>query len=114
MKRICWTEATTGGVSVFTFAQEFMDLFADEQQAIKAGWAKVVPKDALHPKLLNEDDGPLNRRFRRCWRRDGDSVPSVDLPLARQQRMDEIRAERNRRLQESDHEYLKEIDIGDA
>lgn len=41
-----------------------------------------------------------------CWRRVGDR-PGVDMPLARQQILSEIRLERNRRLTASDKEWFR-------
>lgn len=51
-------------------------------------------------------------RFRDCWRRVEDGTVQVHLPLAREQRMAEIRAERNRRLQDSDGPMARANEIG--
>lgn len=54
---------------------------------------------------------PASRRFRACWRFAAGTV-QVHPPAARQQRLDEIRAERNRRLLESDAERARLDEIG--
>lgn len=55
---------------------------------------------------------PTNRRFRNCWHcHDGEGV-SVHMPRARAQRMEEIRAERNRRLAASDGAMARANEIG--
>jgi hypothetical protein len=53
-----------------------------------------------------------SRRWRACWRADVAGRPGVDLPLARAQRMAEIRAERDRRLAASDGPMLREQEGG--
>ena len=45
-------------------------------------------------------------RFRNCWRRDGKTL-CVDMPLARAQRIAEIRVERNTRLAELDGPWMR-------
>lgn len=52
------------------------------------------------------------RRFRDCWRTDGFGAVQVDMPLARAQRMAEIRTERNIRLDASDKEKARLDDGG--
>lgn len=54
---------------------------------------------------------PTSRRLRNCWRYSS-GVVSVHLPSARQQRLGEIRAERNARLLESDAEKARLDEIG--
>ena len=48
-----------------------------------------------------------NRHFEDCWRDDGTGNVHVDMPLARTQRMGEIRAERDRRFEPFDREWMK-------
>ena len=45
-------------------------------------------------------------RFRDCWRLSGDAI-KVDMPLARAQRIKEIRAERNGRFTGLDAEWMR-------
>lgn len=54
---------------------------------------------------------PASRRFRNQWRHGG-GVVQVDLSLARQQRLREIRDERNSRLTASDATRVKLMDQG--
>lgn len=53
------------------------------------------------------EDLPRSRRFRNCWRSDGTGSVHVDMPLARGQRMNEIRAERGGRFAALDAEWMK-------
>jgi hypothetical protein len=63
-------------------------------------------------RLPDRDAAELpTRRFRNCWRVNGQTV-EVDMPLARAQRMAEIRAERNRRLEASDGLMARAYEIG--
>ena len=55
-----------------------------------------------------------HRKFRKCWRDDGSGKVHVDIPLAREQRMAEIRAERNTLLDASDKEKARIDDVGTA
>ena len=55
-----------------------------------------------------------DRRFRTCWRANAAGKVKIDLPLARQQRMNEIKADRNRRLDLSDKEWARLAEIGTA
>lgn len=57
------------------------------------------------------DTLPPSRRFRNCWRHGAGAV-AVSMPLARQQRLAEIRSERNERLVESDKDHSRLADIG--
>ncbi len=57
-------------------------------------------------RLADATDFP-SRYFRSCWRNDGRGAAHVDMPLARGQRMVEIRAQRNIRLDDSDKEWAR-------
>ena len=48
-----------------------------------------------------------SERFRNCWRDSGDGTVKEDMPLARAQRLAEIRAERDRRFPPLDNEWMK-------
>jgi Phage tail assembly chaperone protein len=50
------------------------------------------------------------RRWRACWRHDGQGAVRVHLPLARAQRLHEIRLERDRRLAASDGVWMRELE----
>jgi Phage tail assembly chaperone protein len=62
------------------------------------------------PDCLAEDLPPS--RWRTCWRADAAGRAQVDLPLARAQRLAEIRAERDARLATSDAAMLREQEQG--
>ena len=73
------------------------------------------PEIATATRLSDVDpavDLPQSRRFRSCWRADGSGKPRVDMPLARVQRLNEIRAERNEKLRTSDGPMARENEIG--
>ena len=53
------------------------------------------------------------RYFRNCWRYSNRKV-DVDMPLARIQKMDEIREKRNKLLDDSDKEHLRLQAVGTA
>lgn len=55
-------------------------------------------------------DSLPDRRFRNCWRNDGAGFPRVDMPLARVQRLDEIRRERDKRLVAADGPTARAIE----
>ena len=63
----------------------------------------------LHP----TENLVVNRRFRRCWRRVGAGLPVVDMPLARTQRMNEVRVARQPRLDKCDDDIKKAEDKED-
>ncbi|MBA3591384.1 hypothetical protein, partial [Methylibium sp.] len=65
-----------------------------------AGWTYVGTHEA-----------PASRRFRQSWRHAADAL-SVDLPLARGQRLAELRAERDALLAAADALTMKALDTG--
>lgn len=62
---------------------------------------------------VEASDLPASRRFRDCWRYNGQTV-AADLDLARQQLLTELRAERNARLVVSDGHKARLEDVGTA
>lgn len=50
------------------------------------------------------------KRFRNSWRNDGTGKVRVDMPLARTQRLDEIRKERNELLKAADGPTAREME----
>jgi len=111
MKRIVYTRPD-GGVSVVCPAPEFVAQFPTEQEALAAVQVKAVPADAINVKICDVINIPTSRRFRNCWRQVGTTPPVVDLPLAREQRMSEIRTERDKRLAISDGQMARAQDTG--
>ena len=49
---------------------------------------------------------PENRRWRNCWRRIGIGTPAVDMPMARAQRMNEVREKRAPKFTKSNYDLL--------
>ena len=63
---------------------------------------------------LADHDGPFpSRIFRNCWRESAGKI-GINMPLARIQRMAEIRAERDALLDESDKDKARLDDVGTA
>ena len=110
-KRIVYTRSD-GGVSVVCPAPEYVARFATEGEALEAIRAKDVPADVINVHVCDESAVPVSRRFRNCWRQVGTTPPSVSMPLARAQRMVEIRAERDKRLVVSDGSMLRTQETG--
>ena len=110
-KRIVYTRPD-GGVSVVCPAPEYVARFTTEAEALDAIRAKDVPADAANVYVCDVAEVPASRRFRNCWRQVGTTPPSVSMPLARAQRMAEIRAERDERLATSDGLMLAMQDRG--
>ena len=81
-------------------------------------WVERVAKktEAIHlaegrTRLANHEEAFPSRTFRNCWRESGGKI-EVDMPLARVQRMTEIRAQRDVLLQASDGDKARLDDIG--
>lgn len=71
---------------------------------------KAHPAGAVRCSDCKAEDLP-KRYFRNCWRESNGNV-EIDLPLARVQKMDEIRTKRNKLLDESDKEYMRLQAVG--
>ena len=88
---------------------------ATADAVLRIARAMIQPKTpalaGLAPLLVTTAQVPTSRRFRNCWRPNGAGL-GVDMPTARAQRMDEIRAERDRRLAATDGEMLREQEQG--
>lgn len=63
--------------------------------------------------LLEPEGLATSRRFRACWRQAGTARPAVDMPLARIQRMNEVRTQRAPKLTKSDVDLLKAQEAAD-
>lgn len=112
-KRICYTRPD-GGVSVVIPAPEFVVQFATEAEAVAAILAKDVPAGAANVAVRDVADLPNTRRFRNTWRQAGAVTPTVDLPLARIQRMNEVRAGRAPKLVKSDVDFVRAMETGNT
>jgi len=62
---------------------------------------------------IEETDMPTTRRFRNAWGRVGAKL-EVDMPKARTQRLAEIRKDRDKLLDESDKDILRDQEQGGA
>ena len=113
---IIW-ERTDGGISWTAVAPKAQKPKESDQQFLARVAAKVKKSNPDLTKATRLDDClsadlPLNH-FRNSWRRKGtENKIQVDMPLARTQRMAEIRAERNKRIDESDKELNRVNEIG--
>lgn len=106
----------TDGTIRYTVPARNSRLFRENQ----AEWLDLVEKHerSIDPSLngavrlpdLAVSDLP-DGRFRNCWRNEG-GHPQVELALARTQRLEEIRAERNSRLQASDGLMARARELG--
>jgi hypothetical protein len=85
-------------VNASTFAAQV------EAPLLRAGARRVYEPTATEPLP--------DRRWRGCWRLGENGAVAVDMPLARAQRMAEIRAERERRLAASDGLMLRAQEQG--
>lgn len=102
------------GVSIVRPTPEYLAQFPTELDGLAAVIAKDIPRDARGVRICEEADIPPNRRFRDCWRRMGMELPQVDMPLARTQRMNEVRRERGPKLAKSDVDLLKAQEAGNT
>ena len=59
-----------------------------------------------------EESNLPTMHFRNCWRNAGDGTLPVNMPLASEQLMAEIRAERDKRLTATDAEKARLDDVG--
>lgn len=85
----------------------FMPLLDAEAAAVAFVLGKDIPPGAMDIRVCEQGDLLVSRRFRTCWRRSGMAIPIVDMPLARTQRMNEVRQERQPRLEKSDVDLLR-------
>ena len=114
---IVW-ERADGGISI-TAASPKQQLPGESEQVFLDRIAAVTRskhpglKDA--PRLENCPADKLpHPRVRDCWRNDSTGKIQVDMPLARKQRMSEIRTERNNWLQTTDGLMARANEIGDS
>lgn len=61
--------------------------------------------------VLNKTALPVKSTFRNAWRLKDDEV-QINIPAAREIKMDAIRTERDKRLDETDAEHLRLSEIG--
>lgn len=69
--------------------------------------------DAISWRRITTDDLPKNRLFRDCWRSDGRRI-AVDMGLAREAHLADVRRARDAKLREKDGDWLREFSRGNA
>lgn len=73
---------------------------------------KDVPTDATEIEIIEHDALPADRAFRNAWdKKDGEII--VDMPKARLIHLENLRKERNLKLQEMDIEFQKAFEVSD-
>lgn len=111
MKLIVW-ETPDGTIAVSkVHVPVDEDMTEDEFLDFAAEYFKSTHADhSAYTRLPNIEttDLPQSRKFRICWRNDGNGKPKTDLPLARTQRLEEIRLQRNQKLLDSDGPMARE------
>lgn len=106
---IVW-EREDGGVSItYPVPQARADGETDEQFAERIRIKDVPAGRPFH--VQRKDTLPTSRRLRNAWKK-GSGIITLDLPTARKLIVEEIRAERDRRLAESDKEKFRLDDVG--
>lgn len=107
-KLIIW-EVEDGTISVTRPVRTQAEDESDDQYLdnIAEKFKEDAPFASNYIRLPNIDETelPQSRYFRNCWRKgtgENYGKPAVDLPLARNQRLDEVRIERNQKLLVSD------------
>ena len=105
---IVW-ERADGGVCVTHPAPNARLGNETDEQFAERIRIKDIP--AGKPHHIQRSDALPGRRFREAWRQVGGGI-GVDLPSARSIVMADLRAERNRRLTETDAEKNRLDDVG--
>jgi len=78
-----------------------------ETKVLDAELIGELPKDEETGKYIYPD-----RYFRKSWRKSGASSISVNLAVARSEKMDKLRAKRDELLKATDEEYVKLLSQG--
>ncbi len=84
---------------------------SDDSILIVHGDASLAMQDGDELIELPQDWEQPSRKYRNCWRWQSDQI-KVNLPLARAQKLEEIRKERDARLVESDKEWMIAMTTG--
>lgn len=78
-------------------------------------WSELVKSgqkaEEISWRIITPEDVPASRDFRHCWRSNGAKI-AVDMPLARDEHMANIRRRRDAALVAKDAEWLKEFSRG--
>lgn len=98
-----------GGVSVLIPAPHARQRGESDDEFVRRIAVKDIPPNTAY-EIIHKDDLP-SRRFRAAWSIAGDTV-AVDPVKARAQILEEVRAERGNKLDESDKEKAKLDEVG--
>jgi len=114
--RIVWRHPINGSLSVTTIVSPPLDGETEQEHVsrIAAITQAKDPSMAGYQQVgtIHRDNLP-GRKFRNCWQFIAGTV-AVDVILARQQVVSEVRRERNQKLTVSDGEMLRRIERGTA
>lgn len=66
-KRILYTRADDGGLSIVVPSPSAIRSHADEESLIATLIRKSVPSDALNVRVIEDAEVPLDREFRNAW-----------------------------------------------
>lgn len=115
-KRMVWQRAD-GTLAILIPAPNGRREGESEEQWLTRITARAMANDtglaaAMRLPDTTSAELPTSWRFRNCWRADGDGRPAVEMALARAQRLEEIRAERDKRLAVSDGPMARANETG--
>lgn len=108
-KRIIWKKAD-GSIAVTIPAPNGRHKDEKESDWIERVALKAKPEGAVRCADCKAEDLP-KRYFRNCWRDTGSKV-EINMPLARTQKMNEIRTKRDKLLDDSDKEHMRLQAVG--
>lgn len=74
---------------------------------------RSIPVGALNVKMISDEDLPADREFRNAWVDvTPDTKVNIDLSKAKDMKLAEMRAKRNKLLDEADKEFLLALEKG--
>ena len=81
--------------------------------AVARALAKDIPEEAMNVGVIDSSELPVDRGFRLAWRQRGEKI-SVEIAIAREIRLAQLRAERDTRIEATDALIARATEIGDA
>lgn len=118
MKKIMYTRVEDGGLSIVVpAAKEDIEKVLGpltQEQYEQHVWERSVPSDAINPRLIDEGGIPDTREFRDAWC-DATAPATVDISLvkAKDIQLAKMRAERNKKLEATDVEFMVAFEKGE-
>jgi len=115
MKKIMYTRANDGGVSIITPSpkseiENMLGSMSDEQY--EAIIMRSVPSDAIGATEIDDDVIPVSEEmFYKAWKQNGNKI-DIDLEIARAIQLERIRAAREPWFKELDQEFMQAIEKG--